>query len=417
MNPSHSRFYCPSFSLDLKHLLANPQRIVGIFGICAVAAHLTITQVGGPNTAQKATQPLTTQFIKRAPRLTKPLEMKKQPRPRKRRLQRQMIFVRARVNRREATSAFRATQVLQSLTQPSLSLKRYVGVQGSHFEMDAAAEVIEGSKDPASKMDISLEMLDIDALDTGQYHAMVIQNPNDKQAIKGFFRLATPYPPTLQLLTNNEVGTSAPMSSIVRAMNRYTDIRVELWKGFPIHSREVFKTPFIFLTANRTFDLTKAELENIGKYMLCGGFILADDDNAVPWGPVDVAFHRMFKDALEMQDKAQGRDWEFERLPDHHPLYHCFFDFDRLPPGNDEYYYRDSSIPKKDYLEEITIEDRLVALISSEDLTTIWTVWGVRGNSYPTVNPTRHYQLGVNIVIFALTQEGSITRQVMDGIQ
>ena len=39
-------------------------------------------------------------------------------------------------------------------------------------------------KDVESRMDMSLEMVDIVALDTGKYHAMVVQDPYDKRSIK-----------------------------------------------------------------------------------------------------------------------------------------------------------------------------------------------------------------------------------------
>ena len=54
-------------------------------------------------------------------------------------------------------------------------------------------------------------------------------------------------------MTNQEVATTAPMCALARAMNFYTDIRVVVWKSFPIYSPELFKTPFIFLTADDTF--------------------------------------------------------------------------------------------------------------------------------------------------------------------
>ena len=382
--------------------------------------HAASAQVKTLGARGELARPLTTQFVKRQPRLTKPLEMKRRPRPRQRRLQREMICVRARAGRRETTGPFEAPRLVGGLAQPQAALSRAVGLQTADLEVNVAAAVVGSSREPASKMDVSLEMLDIDALDTGRYHAMVVEDPRDKRAIRGFFRLATPYPPTLQFLTNNMVGTCTAMSAVAEAMNRYTDVRVELWKSFPIHSREAFKTPFIFLTANRGFDLTAAELENLGKYMLCGGFVLADDDNARAGRPVDASFHRMFKEALATQGKAPRRDWDFQKLPDDHPLYHCFFDFDGLLPGCDEWWGVEDVKETRDYLIGVTVGDRLVGLISSEDFTTIWTCWGTGAGDYrpyDKLNPTRHYQFGVNIVIFALTQEGSITRQVMDGIQ
>lgn len=412
------RFDCPSARLNLRALLNGSRHVLAIGFVLALVTHLLTGQLRGRSAQQGVTKPLTTQFVKRAPRLTKPLEMKKRPQPRQRRLERRMVAVQAKATSRERAGGVRASEVVRNLARPRADLQRSLGSQEARFEIAATAQAIEGSKEPANKLDVSLEMLDIEALDTGQYHAMVVEDPRDKRAIKGFFRVATPYPPTLQFMTNNMVGTSTAMSAVARAMNRYTDIRVELWKSFPIHSQEVFKTPFIFLTANRGFDLTTAELENLGKYALCGGFVMADDDNARAFMPVDTSFHRMFKEALATQGQAQRRDWDFFRLPDDHPLYHCFFDFSGLPPGCDEWW--EDIQPTRDHLIGVTMDDRLVGLISSEDFTTIWTCWGTGAGDYrpyDRLSSTRHLQLGVNFVVFALTQEGSITHQVMDGIR
>ena len=46
------------------------------------------------------------------------------------------------------------------------------------------------SRTPEHKIDMGLEMLDVDAMDTGRYRALVIQDPNDKQGLKGFVKFA-----------------------------------------------------------------------------------------------------------------------------------------------------------------------------------------------------------------------------------
>ena len=39
------------------------------------------------------------------------------------------------------------------------------------------AEIIEGTKEVEQKVDMSLELLDVDALDTGKYHSYGICRP------------------------------------------------------------------------------------------------------------------------------------------------------------------------------------------------------------------------------------------------
>ncbi len=64
-------------------------------------SRLVFTQMGSFREDQRTVKPLTTKFVKRQPRLTKPLEMKKRPIPKRRHLQRRMISVKARVNRQQ----------------------------------------------------------------------------------------------------------------------------------------------------------------------------------------------------------------------------------------------------------------------------------------------------------------------------
>ena len=105
MNPARNRFYTPSLSLDLQGLLGRVEQGLAVFCGCAVAVHLSLTQVRGWSQRQKAVQLLTTQFIKRAPRLTKPLEMKKRPRPEQRPLRRETMATKAKVSRRESAGS------------------------------------------------------------------------------------------------------------------------------------------------------------------------------------------------------------------------------------------------------------------------------------------------------------------------
>ena len=70
-----SRFHCPSITLDLKGLLSKSRKLLYLCVVLAICVHLIATRWGGAQGEQKAVQPLTTKFIKRAPRLTKPLEI------------------------------------------------------------------------------------------------------------------------------------------------------------------------------------------------------------------------------------------------------------------------------------------------------------------------------------------------------
>ena len=79
MTPS-SRFTSPTSGLDLHALLGRLRQTLWLSLALAALMHLMLVGFN-PFTrqAQQAARPLTTNFIKREPRLTKPLELRKIP--------------------------------------------------------------------------------------------------------------------------------------------------------------------------------------------------------------------------------------------------------------------------------------------------------------------------------------------------
>ena len=116
---------------------------------------------------------------------------------------------------------------------------------------------------------------------------------------------------------------------------------------------------------------------------------------------------------------SKGRAWEYERLPKHHPVYHCYYDFDTPPYGLDLHMYKlwmqgAASLcdPVAEYLEGIVLDGRLWILFSQKGYTL-----GIHDGAYHKNDITRMLQFCVNTLVFALTQEGSITNQVMDTVR
>ena len=69
-----------------------------------------------------------------------------------------------------------------------------------------------------------------------------------------------------------------------------------------------------------------------------------------------------------------------------------------------------------DYLEGLEVDGRLSVVISKKAYYGQWSHAGTDrfGGAYKYLDPERALQFGVNLIVFALTQEGSITHQVMD---
>ena len=64
------------------------------------------------------------------------------------------------------------------------------------------------SKEPENKIDMREQLLDLNFLDTGKYQAMVIQDPENKRNIQGYFTSPKPIQRAL-LESGTQVGRTA----------------------------------------------------------------------------------------------------------------------------------------------------------------------------------------------------------------
>ena len=145
----------------------------------------------------------------------------------------------------------------------------------------------------------------------------------------------------------------------------------------------------------------------MGRYLVEGGFIVGDGGSWVE-GTSDICLRKMFKRALA----KVNRRCEFVKITGEHPIFHCYFDFDSPPEnqgGAGKYY--------PDYLIGIPVDGRLAGVICYNNLA---SRWADRGGYYGHIEErrenTRMLQFGVNLIVFALTQKGSITNRLMDTI-
>jgi hypothetical protein len=252
------------------------------------------------------------------------------------------------------------------------------------------------------------EMISLDDLDTGQYKAMIIQDPNNKQSIKGFVYIATAWgaqlrpPDTLKRAVIN----------LVEAVNRYTNINAQVDDHLYLDSRKIFETPFVYITTDKAFELTEIEKRNFGEYLRKGGFAVIDNgEPKYEYGQAEAALRQMLRDALGAEAKLQPID-------NNHPLYHCFYDFPEPPQGAEVEMVTTSTVGDQGttarsqamakpvlYLEGIWLDNRLVAIYSDKG-------YGLKWKDMDNNDP--QLRMGVNLVVFALTQAGGISQQKMD---
>ncbi len=250
-------------------------------------------------------------------------------------------------------------------------------------------------RDPERRIDMQAEFLDLSAIDTGQYRGMVIQDPEDRQNIRGFVYLGLAWGSIL------EPSRKRSISQLVRAINNYTQIEARVDDQMFLDSQDLFKAPFVYITTNRAFELTAHEIRNLSEYLRSGGFLMVDNDTPhLEYGPAEASLREMLRQAL-------GRSARFVPISNDHPIYHSFFDFDDGPPPGGQVV---SSTARRSvyYLEGLYLGDRLVAVYSNYGYGAFW--------ERETENEP-HLRMGINLVVFALTQRGSIAQQQIDFYQ
>ena len=378
-----SRFATPSSALDLDRLLVQVRRTLWAGLGVALVAHLIAVGINPfQHTLEKAPRPLTTRFVKREPRLTKPLELRKVPQPRRQLLRRQVRLAAARMDQVQATAAFDTRALIGQAVAARPSLAAEMPTSFLSLEPALASQAIRGVRQSASKIDLGLEMLDINSMDTGRYKAMVVQNPANPQAIKGFVKIGRIYfehgHHQVELAVGND---NKGMFHLMRALKRYTDLKVDFVEHMSLADERLLETPIIIPKGKGIS--TEQELTQLARYVIEGGFVFG----SVPTEAL-----------VKHGGLIEGRDFFRERIPNDHPIYSCFFD---LGTGGSPGYFKTRSDR-----QGLFIGDRLATV----DITDFQYFNGLAYDE-------RHVHLWVNIVIYALTQEGSVTQRLMQMVE
>ncbi len=389
----HGRFETPADALKLGRLLADTRRlavaglVIALLAHAALFSYLVITR-----SEIREAQPPTLEFVMRTPRLTKPFELKKKRVQRKmtrRQVQAEIVpevAISERINRPD---------VFGTVATFNYAIESGATVGGQAVVPEIAAFArLASTKEPEKRLSMQEEFLDLDALDTGKYKGLVIQDPTNKQDIQGFVYLA--------LAVGEELDPPTPRAipQLARAVNKYTMINAKVEDRLKLDSRDLFKAPFVYITANKAFNLTAQEVRNVREYLRMGGFVFAE--NGVPsleYGPAEASLRKMFKDVLK-------KDARFIMLSYDHPIHHSFFDFnDGPPPGGEILSATGGSKVPSPHLEGIFLEGRLVAVYSDK---AYGAIWEREFSNEPQL------KMGLNLVVFALTQQGSIAQQQID---
>ena len=349
------------------------------------------------------------------------------------------------------------------------------GIPGSGRIRSTAAEIAVQSKD---NIDLGLELLDVDAMDTGRYRAMVVVDPENRKGLQGFVHFSAVSIPSAmanvgrsgihplglaraadeELVWAGDWRQSAnirALKGLATELEAETKLKAIVDKDLTLLSPEIQESPFILLSSMVEFDPSPEEVEALGRYLVSGGFAYVEyvgrDRHSFVTGEIRdlISLRSFITKALASQGFSEGVDWSFEPIGKDHPLFHCYYDIESLPVnfweavyidimGGYEIYSRGTGrgiappLRKIPVLEGVYIEGRLVAIHSQMNYRDFWYrraeraltdapsyILGTPGGSEvhysivpwhkPISDPA--IRVGINIVIYALTQEGSLARR------
>ena len=173
-----------------------------------------------------------------------------------------------------------------------------------------------------------------------------------------------------------------------------------LGKVLELTDPELKEYPFIYLIEAGNLSLTDAEAKALREYLTGGGFLMVDDF----WGEAEWAhFQEQFKKVFPAQ--------EHKELPLAHPLFHCFYDLKSKPQVPSIHVFwtgrtteRDDA-PEPHYRGLTDDKGRLLALIChNTDLGDGWERADLDPKYFREMSQRHAYPLGVNIVVYALSQ-------------
>ena len=179
-------------------------------------------------------------------------------------------------------------------------------------------------------------------------------------------------------------------SNILHSLVQYTTLRVDpVERIVPLADAKMLEAPFCYLAGHKLVQFSKEERANFEQYIRNGGFVFVDDCNH----DIDGLFARSF----EEQMKAIFGAGALKKIPNNHPIYKSFFQFDGPPATSVELNgWGDDLV--HDYLKVVEQNGRIGVLYSNKDYGCEWD-YDFRNKRWLAQDNTR---FAVNIIMYAL---------------
>ena len=186
-----------------------------------------------------------------------------------------------------------------------------------------------------------------------------------------------------------EVDERMP-ANVLNSLIEYTSLRVDIKERIiALSSPQMLAAPFCYLAGHRLVQFNVEEKQNFQRYVENGGFVFVDDCNHDIDGMFARSFERQMRDIFGEQ--------ALNKIPNDHPLYSSFFNFEGPPRTSVELNgWGDDLV--HNYLKAIEIDGRIAVLYSNKDLGCEWD-YDFRNKRWLKVDNTR---FAVNIVMYAM---------------
>lgn len=180
-------------------------------------------------------------------------------------------------------------------------------------------------------------------------------------------------------------------SNLLNSLIEYTTIPVDPEERIlSVRDPAMLEAPFTYLAGHRLVEFDARGRQNLKRYVDNGGFLFVDDCNH----DIDGLFARSFESEMAEIFGAEA----LRKIPNSHPLYSAFFDFDEPPTTSFELNgWGDDLV--HDYLKAIEVDGRIGVLYSNKDYGCEWD-YDYRNKRWLARDNTK---FGVNIVVHAMT--------------
>jgi hypothetical protein len=160
---------------------------------------------------------------------------------------------------------------------------------------------------------------------------------------------------------------------------------------------QLSKYPFVYMTGHNAFEWTDAQVAAVRRYLLNGGFILADA--CCGRQAFDQAFRKQMAKVLKSDANPAGL---LKRVPINHPLYSVQHKITTVRFTQAARYRLKDDDDQRPRLESAALGGRMAVLYSPQALNVGWRVKQV---PYAVAyEPASALQLGVNAVMYVMSQ-------------